>query len=369
MNLVEQYRDPDLVKGLAEKIQKISTRPVRLMEFCGGHTVAILKNGVRQLLPPQVQLLSGPGCPVCVTAAADLDRAISLARQPDVIVATFGDLLKVPGSKTSLQKVRAEGGDVRVVYSAQDALAIAQQHPQKSVVFIGIGFETTAPTIAASIIEADKRRIDNYYVLSLHKLCPPVMRTLLESGEVLLNGIICPGHVSTIIGTQPYEFIPKEYGIACVVSGFEPLDILRCIDLLIRQIESGRPKVENAYPRAVKTRGNQEALRIMGKVFKTASAEWRGIGEVADSGLVIKEDYSRFDVEKKFDIRPEPASNPEGCICGDILRGIKFPRDCALFGKVCVPENPVGPCMVSSEGNCAAYYLYGVVEDGRQDSP
>ncbi|MBW2090957.1 MAG: hydrogenase formation protein HypD [Deltaproteobacteria bacterium] len=365
MNIFEEYRNPEIVMRLAEKIRRISSRPARIMEFCGGHTVAIMKNGIRQLLPPQVQLLSGPGCPVCVTATTDLNKAISLARLPDVIVTTFGDLLRVPGSKTSLQKVRAEGGDVRVVYSAQDALTIAQRHPEKSIVFVGIGFETTAPTIAASILEAEKREIKNYFVLSLHKLCPPVMKALLDSGEVMIDGIICPGHVSVIIGTRPYEFIPREYGIACAVSGFEPLDILRCVELLVMQIENRQPTVENAYQRAVKPQGNQEALRIMERVFEPGSAEWRGMGEIPDSGFLIKKEYDRFDAEKAFDIKSEPGYDPAGCICGDILRGIKTPVNCGLFGGDCVPEHPVGPCMVSSEGSCAAYYLYGALENGR----
>ncbi|MBW1676167.1 MAG: hydrogenase formation protein HypD [Deltaproteobacteria bacterium] len=331
MNFFEEYRNPEIVIRLAEKIRRLSTRPVRLMEFCGGHTVAIMKDGIRQLLPPQVQLLSGPGCPVCVTATGDLNKAISLARQPDIILTTFGDLLKIPGSQSSLQEVRAEGGDVRVVYSTQDALSIAEKHPENAVVFVGIGFETTAPTIAASILEADKRNLKNYYVLSLHKICPPVMRALLDSNEVRIDGIICPGHVSAIIGSQPYEFIPEEYGIACVVSGFEPLDILRCVEMLVEQIERGQPKVENAYKRAVRPEGNQAALKIMETVFKAGSADWRGMGEIPDSGLVLKEEYSAFDAEKAFEIQSKPSSEPKGCICGDILRGVKTPLNCGLL--------------------------------------
>ncbi|MBW2061437.1 MAG: hydrogenase formation protein HypD [Deltaproteobacteria bacterium] len=365
MNFLDQYRNPEMVRRLADRIHQRSTRPVRLMEFCGGHTVAIMKNGIRQLVPPQVQLLSGPGCPVCVTATADLNKAIGLARLPEVIVVTFGDLLKVPGSDTSLEKVRAEGGDVRVVYSVQDALGIAQKDPEKSVVFIGIGFETTAPTIAASILEAERRGMSNYYVLSLHKLCPPVMKALLDSKEVRLDGIICPGHVSTIIGSRPYEFISRDYGIACVVSGFEPLDILQCIEMLVKQIESGQPKVENAYPRAVRPEGNKEALKIMESVFEVSNANWRGLGEVADSGLRLKDEYRAFDAEEAFEISQRSVSDPEGCICGEILRGIKTPLDCKLFGKGCLPDHPVGPCMVSSEGSCAAYFQYGATSHER----
>jgi hydrogenase expression/formation protein HypD len=359
MKFLDEYRNPALVKRLAEKIWHRSTKTVKLMEFCGGHTVAILKHGIQQLLPPQIQLRSGPGCPVCVTAKADLDKAIALAKLPGVISATFGDMLKVPGSNGSLQKVRAEGGDVRVVYSARDALQMAQRNPEKQVVFFGIGFETTAPTVAASILEAKEEAIKNYYVLGLHKLCPPVMKSLLDSREVGIDGIICPGHVSAVIGSDPYAFIPRDYGIACVISGFEPVDVLLSIDMLIEQIEVGRPEVEIAYRRGVKWGGNREALRLMESVFEVSEAHWRGMGRVADSGLRIRDEYQRFNAEHIFDIDPESTSEPTDCICGDILRAAKTPFDCRLLGKGCTPEHPVGPCMVSSEGSCAAHLLYG----------
>lgn len=359
MRFIDEYRDAELGKRLIERIHHRSTKPVRLMEFCGGHTVTIFKHGIRQLLPPTIEMLSGPGCPVCVTASADLDKAIALARLPGVIITTFGDMLKVPGSYSSLQEVKAEGSDIRVVYSAQDALDIARRNPSKSIVFIGIGFETTAPTIAASILEAMQEGIDNYYILSLHKLCPPVIKALLDSGEVRLDGIICPGHVSTIIGSNPYHFVPRDYGIACVVSGFEPLDVLLCVDMLVAQIESGEPKVEIAYRRGVKPEGNQRALEVLDSVFEPCEANWRGIGAIPGSGLTLREEYRRFDAEYAFKIELEPPREPEGCLCGDILRGVKTPLDCELFRQVCNPEHPVGPCMVSSEGSCAAYYQYG----------
>ncbi len=359
MKYVNEYRDPELGKKLLDRIRRHSSKPTRLMEFCGGHTVAIFKHGLRQLLPENIEMLSGPGCPVCVTASADLDRAIALARLPDVIITSFGDMVRVPGSYSSLQRAKADGADVRIVYSVQDALAIARDNPEKSVVFLGIGFETTAPTIAASILQAEQERIDNYYVLSLHKLCPPIMKALLDLGEVRLNGIICPGHVSSIIGSYPYQFIPDDYNIACVISGFEPLDILLTIDMLVNQIESGQPEIEIAYRRGVKPEGNQPAIRLMETVFETSDANWRGIGVVPSSGLQLKSQYQKFDAEKRFDIDPGPTRKPKGCLCGSILRGVSTPLDCRLFRNTCTPEHPIGPCMVSAEGSCATYYHYG----------
>ena len=359
MKFADEYRDPELGKKLLERIHRLSTRPVKLMEFCGGHTVAIFKHGIRQLLPPTIEMLSGPGCPVCVTASADLDKAIAMARLPDVIITSFGDMLRVPGSYSSLQKAKAEGGDVRIVYSTQDALAIARDNTNKSVIFIGIGFETTAPTIAASILQAEQENINNYFVLSLHKLCPPIMKALLDREEINLDGIIAPGHVSSIIGAYPYQFIPSDYNIACAISGFEPLDILLCIDMLVNQIESGDYKVEIAYRRGVKPEGNKQAAQLMETVFEVGDANWRGIGAVPASGLKIKASYERFDAESKFDIDPGPAHEPKGCICGSILRGVSTPLECKLFRNSCTPEHPVGPCMVSAEGSCATYYHYG----------
>lgn len=329
------------------------------MEFCGGHTVTIFKYGIRQVLPATIEMVSGPGCPVCVTANADLDKAIALSQIPDVIITTFGDMLKVPGSHSSLQKVKADGADVRVVYSTTNALEIAEENPARPVIFLGIGFETTTPTIAASILRAKERGIKNYYILSMHKLCPPIIRTLLDSGEVKLDGLICPGHVSAIIGSHPWEFISRDYGIPCVVSGFEPIDILQCIAMLVDQVENGESKVEIAYRRGVRPEGNQPALSLIEQVFEPCPADWRGIGEVPGSGLKLRGKYRSFDAGLAFDIDPGPAYQPLGCICGDILRGAKTPADCELFGKTCTPEYPVGPCMVSSEGSCSAYYLYG----------
>ena len=359
MKFIDEYQDSRLATKLAQRIASRSTKPIRLMEFCGGHTHAIMRYGIRQLVPKTVEMKSGPGCPVCVTAITDLDRAIALAHLPEVIITTFGDMMRVPGSYSSLQQAKADGGDVRIVYSTVDALEIARDNPKKSVIFVGIGFETTAPTIAASIIKAQNEGIDNFRVFSLLKLTPPVIRALLNLGEVRLDGIICPGHVSVIIGSLPYEFIPENYHIACVVSGFEPLDILLCIDRLVEQVESGKPKVEIAYLRGVNAEGNRKALELIEEVFQIDGANWRGIGNVPGSGLKIRQKYQHFDVEKFLPIDLKPGKEPEGCRCGDILRGIVTPPECKLFGNVCTPEKPVGPCMVSSEGACAAYYSYG----------
>jgi hydrogenase expression/formation protein HypD len=359
MKFVEEYRDPELGKKLLERIRRDSHKPIKLMEFCGGHTVAIFKHGLRQLLPDNIQMLSGPGCPVCVTASGDLDKTIALGKLPDVIITSFGDMVRVPGSRSSLQKAKAEGADVRIVYSAQDALKIARENPGKKVVFIGIGFETTAPTIAASMLQAEQEKIKNYYVLSLHKVCPPIMKAILDLGEVRLDGIICPGHVSVVIGSHPYRFLADDYGIACAIAGFEPLDILLAVDSLVEQIESGQPGVDITYRRGVKPEGNPAALRLMDSVFEIGDANWRGIGVVPESGLQLKTDHEKFDAEKNFTVEPGPAHEPEGCICGSILRGVSTPLECRLFRRTCTPEHPVGPCMVSSEGACATYYQYG----------
>ena len=359
MATVDDFRRSELAAGIVRSISQHATREARFMEFCGGHTVAILKNGIRQLLPPTIMLTSGPGCPVCVTDNADLDKAIALARLPNLIMSSFGDMLRVPGSSSSLQEARAAGSDVRIVYSPLDALELARTNPQKSVVFLAVGFETTAPGVAASVLQAKKEGLKNYYILSLHKLCPPIIKVLLDSGEINIHGLICPGHVSAIIGSNPWQFIARDYGIPCVVSGFEPLDILQCVDMLTQQVARGEAKVEIAYKRGVTPQGNLTAIKIMEQVFQPAPACWRGVGKVADSGLVLRPEFKDFDAELNFDFDPGPTKTQKGCICGDILRGIKTPQECSLFRRVCTPMSPVGPCMVSSEGSCAAYYHYG----------
>ncbi len=347
------------VENLVESVRQNASRSMLLMEFCGGHTVAILKNGIRQLLPKNVRLSSGPGCPVCVTAAGDIDRIIWLSQQPGVITATFGDLIRVPGGSSSLQQSRAAGNDIRVVYSALEALDLARRNPAESVVMVGIGFETTSPTIAASLVQARKEGMTNYFVFSLHKLTPPATRAILDAGEVRLDGIICPGHVSAIIGSRPYAAVVERYSVACTVTGFEPLDILEGINLLVRQIHDDRPRVEIAYSRAVRPEGNPRALSLMAEVFDVSAAAWRGFGRIEASGLTLKAEWRAFDAGAKFGIPDFASPEPQGCLCGAVLRGVALPPDCSLFGRACAPEHPVGPCMVSSEGACSAYHLYG----------
>jgi len=363
MKYLDEFRDPALAAALVDKIRRRSTRPVRLMEFCGTHTVSIFKHGIRQLLPPTIEMLSGPGCPVCVTANADLDWAIALASEPHVILTTFGDMLRVPGSRSSLEKAKAEGADVRVVYSTLDALQIARDNPDHPVVFLGIGFETTAPTIAASILQADAEGVTNYYVFPAHKLTPPATRAILDAGESRLDGIIGPGHVTTVIGSQAWEFLPREYGLSCAIAGFEPLDILQGIYTLVDRIESGDPQVDNVYSRSVRPQGNQVALERMYRVFDVCAADWRGLGTVPESGLTLRAPFRHFDARERFQVDPGPVVEPKGCLCGDVIRGVRTPPECKLYRKVCTPHHPVGPCMVSSEGTCAAYYLYAGAQE------
>jgi hydrogenase expression/formation protein HypD len=357
---IEEYRDADLSRHLIAKIKAVSKRNIRLMEVCGTHTVSIFRSGIRSLLPETVSLLSGPGCPVCVTDQKEIDAFVELARLDDVIVTTFGDLMRVPGSNSSLEKERAGGKDIRVVYSTFDALEIAQKNPDKKVVFLGVGFETTAPTIAAAILQAARLKVDNFSVISAHKLVPPALETLMSLEGVQLEGFILPGHVSVIIGLDAYRPFFDKYRIPCVVAGFEPADILQAIYMLAEMIEKGSPGLQNAYSRAVTRGGNPKARQILQGIFKPADACWRGIGMIPDSGLKIKDDYAAHDAEKQFDLQiPEPKI-PGGCACGEILTGKKSPPDCKLFRTVCTPVDPVGPCMVSTEGTCAAYYKYHV---------
>ncbi|MGD9315988.1 MAG: hydrogenase formation protein HypD [Anaerolineae bacterium] len=359
MKYVDEFRDPGLARKLLAHIENRSTRTVRLMEFCGGHTHAIMRYGLRTLLPDTADLRSGPGCPVCVTANADLDRAIALAQVPDLILTTFGDMVRVPGSTQSLQDAKADGADVRMVYSTLDALRIARENPEHPVVFLGVGFETTAPTIAAAILKASAEGLENFSVLSLHKLTPPATRAILDSGEIALDGIIGPGHVTTIIGTDAWEFLPAEYNVPVAVAGFEPLDILRSVADLIGMIEDGQPGVANTYARSVSRQGNPAAMGVMGQVFKVSAAEWRGLGMVPASGLAIRPEFVRFDAAHRFAVDPGPTKEHKGCLCGDVLRGTVSPPQCPLFGKGCTPARPIGPCMVSAEGACAAHYQFG----------
>lgn len=358
MKHLDEYRDPVLADKLIQGIKKISHRPVRLMEVCGTHTVSIFRSGIRDLLPSTITLLSGPGCPVCVTATEEIDRFIKLSRQKDTIVTTFGDLMRVPGSSSSLQKERADGADIRMVYSTSDALDIARRNPSATVAFLAVGFETTSPTIAAAVKQAKIEKINNFCIISAHKIIPPAIAALLAGGDLAIDGFICPGHVSVIIGADAYRPVVETYHIPCVVAGFEPVDILQTIYMLVSQIEAGEPRVEIQYRRAVNFAGNQKALDLLQEVFETCDAPWRGLGTIPQSGLRLRNDYRALDAEQRFDLTVPKAKDHPGCSCGDILRGIKIPPECALYRKVCTPANPCGPCMVSTEGTCAAYYKY-----------
>ena len=327
------------------------------MEVCGTHTVNIFRNGIKEMLPANINLISGPGCPVCVTPILYIDEIIALSRKNDFIITTFGDMIRVPGSTSTLEKEKANGADIRIVYSTLDALEVARLNSSKKVVFMGVGFETTSPTIASAILKAEEEKIDNFFVLSVAKIIPPAMRALLESREVNIDGFICPGHVSTIIGSRPYNFIATQYGVPCVISGFEPLDILQTIFMLVKQIEENDTKIEIQYQRVVKPEGNQIALEKVSRVFKVIDSEWRGIGKIPQSGLEIREEYTQFNA-RKFNVLVEKTKEFTGCSCGEVLRGRITPPECPLFGEVCTPEDPKGACMVSSEGTCAAYYKY-----------
>jgi len=362
MNYMDQFRDKDVVQGLARRIGALTkgrTKPLTFMEVCGTHTMAIYQYGLRSLLPPEVRLISGPGCPVCVTPNGYLDRAVALSRLPDVIITSFGDMLRVPGSSSSLMEERAKGADVRVVYSPLDAVQIALKNPEKRVVFLGVGFETTAPTIAGSILTAQAQGLKNYFVLASHKTIPLPMAILAADPELGVDGYICPAHVSAIIGADAYRFLSREHGVPCVVTGFEPTDVMQGVEMLVRQAVAGESKVEIQYSRVVRWEGNAKAQAILAQVFTPFDAEWRGIGPLPESGLRIAEPYQAFDAELAIPVEVEELKEHKGCLCGEILKGKVAPFDCPLFGKSCTPESPVGACMVSSEGTCAAAYKYG----------
>jgi len=334
-------------------------RPVRLMEVCGTHTVAIFKQGIRDVIPKEISLLSGPGCPVCVTAIKDVDVAIAIAKMNGNILSTFGDMMRVPGSKQSFFQAQAEGANIRIVYSPMDALKLALENRDRKVIFFATGFETTSPSIAGTLYEAEKAGAQNFYIYSTHKLVPPALKALLDSGEVRIDGLLLPGHVCTITGCSPYEFLASDYRVPSVITGFDAEDILQGIMMLLEQIASNRPAVEIQYKRAVTMEGNQKAVSLINEYFEPCDANWRGIGVIPQSGLKLKNKYGRWDATKQFDINVPEAQEPKACQCGLVLRGIKIPTDCPLFGRTCTPERPVGACMVSSEGSCAAYYKYG----------
>lgn len=357
MKYIDEYRDKQKVRLLVQKIEEYRGREITLMEVCGGHTMSIHRFGIPSLLPDNIKLVSGPGCPVCVTDRKFIDKAIAYARLSDVIIATYGDLIRVPGSTSSLEIEKANGASIHIIYSIMEAIEIAKSNPTKIIIFLGIGFETTAPGTAAGILKADELNLENFFVLSAHKIMPPAMNALIEEG-VKIDGYLAPGHVSVITGASIYKDIPEIFGLSVVISGFEPIDILQSILMLVKQIESNSPKVEIQYSRVVKPEGNIKAQKMLNEVFELADDWWRGLGILPDSGLKIKEKYSRFDIENEMPIEIEKTIEPKGCMCGDVLKGIKKPKDCKLFELVCTPQNPIGACMVSSEGACAAYYKY-----------
>ncbi len=363
MKYSNEFRDPKVAARFVEILARANDRldGVRtLMEVCGTHTMAIHRHAIRSLLPDKIRLISGPGCPVCVTPVDFVDKAVALARQAGTIIATFGDMVRVPGSTTSLLKEKARYGiDLRIVYSPADAVALAARNPQQRVVFLGVGFETTAPTVGASILEAHKMGLKNYCVLCAHKTIPGAMDLLTRDPQLNIDGYLCPAHVSAVIGCRAYAHLAEDRHIPCVVTGFEPLDILQGVTMLIRQMLAHRALVENQYSRFVRTDGNPKALEILRRVFEPADARWRGLGMIPGSGLAIRGEFAAFDVEKCVAIDAEPPREPAGCRCGDVLKGKIGPRECPLFGAACTPEEPVGACMVSNEGACAAAYRYG----------
>ncbi len=375
MKYIDEFRDRRLARTLSEAIaaEAEPDRRYTFMEFCGGHTHAVSRYGIEDLLPDTIRLVHGPGCPVCVLPIGRIDNAIELARQPDVVLCSYGDMLRVPGSnRMNLLKARAEGGDVRMIYSALDALDIARENPNRTVVFFAIGFETTTPATAVAIRTAKRENLLNFKVFCNHVMTPAALRSILEPPEVgdpetaSIDGFIGPAHVSVIIGSRPYEFCAEEYHKPVVIAGFEPLDVIQSILMLVRQINTGQHEVENQYTRAVQRDGNVKAQRLMADVFDVRSSfEWRGFGHVPSSALRIKQPYAEFDAEQLFELPKISVPDAKSCECAAIVRGIKHPRDCKLFGNGCTPEHPIGSCMVSSEGACAAYYTYGRFRETR----
>jgi hydrogenase expression/formation protein HypD len=357
MKYVDEYRKKDLILSVAEKLKSVSRKDIVLMEVCGGHTMAIHRFGLNSLLPSNIHLISGPGCPVCVSSQHFIDKALAYSKIPGVILTTYGDLIRVPGSATSLEKERAAGSDIRIVYSALESLDIAKNNPDNKIIFLGIGFETTAPATAATIIQVRKEQINNFYVLSAHKVMPPVMKALVEEG-VKIDGFIAPGHVTAITGTGIYEDLASVYHLGVVVTGFEPSDLMHAVLMLTTQIESDSQRVEVQYQRVVHKEGNLIAQKVLKEVFIPDDDTWRGLGIIPESGLRINEEFSSFDAEKQISVEVPESTEPKGCICGQILRGLKTPLNCPLFAKRCTPSDPVGACMVSGEGTCATYFKY-----------
>ncbi|MEM8603376.1 MAG: hydrogenase formation protein HypD [Cyanobacteria bacterium P01_H01_bin.121] len=367
MKYVQEFRNPQTAQGLIRQIEALGQQltqqrpgPIKVMEVCGGHTHSIFKFGLESLLPETVELVHGPGCPVCIMPKGRLDDAIALTQNPGVIFTTFGDVMRVPGSKQSLLQAKAEGADIRIVYSPLDALAIARKNPDREVIFFAIGFETTSPSTALTVLQAEREGIQNFSLFCNHVLVVPALESLLSNPDLQLDGFIGPGHVSTVIGTQPYQVISQRHGKPVVVSGFEPLDILQSLYMVLQQLVEGRCEVENQYARLVQEHGNTVALDALGKVFAVRPEfEWRGLGDIPTSGFQMHPNYANYDAEVKFTVPHRQVADHKACACGEILQGVKKPWECKVFGTGCTPEHPIGACMVSSEGACAAYYKYG----------
>lgn len=354
-----QFKDPKLARDLVRAIRAFSPEGgATLMEVCGTHTVAIARAGIRDLMPEGTRLASGPGCPVCVTCNRDIDTVIALARVPGVTIATFGDMTRVPGSTSSLLAEQAAGRSIEIVYSPLDALALAQANPTRQIVFVGVGFETTTPLVARAVKRAADAGLANFSIFAAHKNMPGALEAIVADPQLKVDALILPGHVSTIIGSEPYRFLAQRYGIPGVITGFEPVDVLQGIAMIMRQLHKGRAEIEIAYARGVMPEGNPHAVAAINEVFETCTATWRGLGDIPGSGYRLRDQFAQFDAVRRFQPEIEPTVEPRGCRCGDVLRGIMAPSECPLFRKACTPENPIGPCMVSSEGSCAAYYRY-----------
>ncbi len=363
MKYLAEYRDPQLVQQYLEELKQTVSREWSIMEVCGGQTHSLVRNGILNLLPEKIKMIHGPGCPVCVTPLNQIDKAIYLAEQENVILCSFGDMLRVPGSKKSLLQVKAEGADVRILYSPLEAVKLAKENPDKEVVFFAVGFETTAPANSLSVIHADRLSLKNYSILTSHVLVPPAIEAVMNDEESNIQGFLAAGHVCTIMGMSEYYPLVEKYNIPIVVTGFEPVDLLQGILMVVRQLETGTAKLENQYSRVVRQEGNPKAVGAIQKAFKISDREWRGIGNIPESGYELKEDYAAFDANKKFKIDIEKAPESKVCIAGQILKGIKKPQACPAFGKSCTPEHPLGAPMVSSEGACAAYYHFSQISN------
>jgi hydrogenase expression/formation protein HypD len=358
MKYLDEYRDSRVVLRLLKTIRRAVTKPWVVMEICGGQTHTIMRYGLDELLPPEVELVHGPGCPVCVTPASILDRAVELALREDITLVTYGDMLRVPGSKMDLLSAKARGADVRMIYSPLDALRLARMNPDRKVVFLAVGFETTAPANAMSVWLASRERLDNFFLLASHVLVPPAIRALASSPENRVQGFIAPGHVCTVVGCADYEALTKEFHLPIVVGGFEPVDLVHAISVLVQLLEGGRAEFSNEYSRSVSYSGNVEAQRILGEVFEVADQPWRGLGEIPQSGLRLREKFAAYDADRVFEMSIQESEDSKVCISAEILKGLKKPTDCSAFNVSCSPENPLGAPMVSSEGACSAYYQY-----------